>query len=579
MHYIDSSEFDYTPLCASGPLERAFGEMIAKEFGTPCQLGEILYSRGVTTLEQAKEFLYPQLSMLPMPDRMKGMHEAVSCILENCREKRPIFIHGDYDVDGITATTLLMAFFKEIGHESFFYIPNRLEESYGLSVSSINRLVTQCPGRAGVIISVDCGITAIREVAYAKQLGHRIIVTDHHEPQDTLPAADAILNPKQAGCTFPCSFLAGVGVAFFLVMALRKALAPSVNLKKYLDLVALGTVADVVPLVGVNRILVRAGLEVLSAKNRVGVFALCNCSGLEVEQVIFSEDISYKLAPRINAAGRLGFPHKGVELLLAEDMQQARQAALALEQMNVARKQLVVDALAMVEVECAEQAQAGVNGLAIYQHDCHPGILGILASQIVERYNRPAIVFVDDQKNGPGNLLKGSGRSVKGINLFHVLDRCSHVLEQFGGHKMAVGLTLKRNNLGLFTQLLNQKIMELNSGLSATSEMVVDYKITEISLLTKKFAQALQWLQPFGEGNPEPIFLLPEQKLLSPRVRNGHLIFQVQGRGHIFHGIGFRLDCPGMDLAQPAHLVFQLKRSWFKGAERDQVHALRFVSP
>jgi single-stranded-DNA-specific exonuclease len=579
MHYIDSFDSDYTPLCSRGSLERGFGEMIARELGIPCQLGEILYNRGVTTLKQAKEFLYPQLSMLPMPEKMKGVREAVSCILENCRENRPIFIHGDYDVDGITATALLMAFFREIGQESFFYIPNRLEESYGLSVSSINRLVAQCPGREGVIISVDCGITAIREVAYAKQLGHRIIVTDHHEPQDILPAADAILNPKQAGCTFPCSFLSGVGVTFFLVMALRKTMAPSVNLKKYLDLVALGTVADVVPLLGVNRVLVRAGLEVLSAKDRLGVFSLCNCSGLEVEQGVLSEDISFKLAPRINAAGRLGCPHKGVELLLAEDMQQARQAALALEQMNAVRKQLVVDALAMVEAACVEQAQAGVNGLTIYQYDCHPGVLGILASRIVERYNRPTIVFTDDKKNGPGDLIKGSGRSIREVNLFHVLDQCSYVLEQFGGHAMAVGLTLKKKNLGLFAQLFNQKLIQFNNQLSATVETVIDYKMTDISLLTKNFAQALQWLQPFGEGNPEPIFLLPEQKLLSPRVRNGHLIFQVQGRGHIFHGIGFRLDCPGMDLAHPANLVFQLKRSWFKGAERDQVHALQLVSP
>jgi single-stranded-DNA-specific exonuclease len=247
--------------------------------------------------------------------------------------------------------------------------------------------------------------------------------------------------------------------------------------------------------------------------------------------------------------------------------------------MNTVRKRLVVDALAMVEAECVEQAQAGVNGLTIYQHDCHPGVLGILASQIAERYNRPTIIFADDQKNGPGDLMKGSGRSIKGVNLFHVLDQCSSVLEQFGGHAMAAGLTLKKKNFGLFTQLFNQKIIRLNNQLSATVETVIDYKITDISLLTKNFAQALQWLQPFGEGNPEPIFILPEQKLLFPRVRNGHLIFQVQGRGHIFHGIGFRMDCFGMDLAQPANLIFQLKRSWFRGAGRDQVYALQFVSP
>ena len=568
----------YTLLCSGSSLEREFGQMTAREFGIPCQLGEILHSRGVVTLEQAREFLNPQLSMLPMADSMKGMREAVSCILETCREKRPIFIHGDYDVDGITATSLLMAFFKEIGQEAFYYIPNRLEESYGLSVNSIDRLVKQCPKRAGVLISVDCGITAVREVAYARQLGLRVVVTDHHEPQEVLPDADAILNPKQAGCTFPCASLAGVGVAFFLTMALRKAMDASINLKKYLDLVALGTVADVVPLVGVNRILVRAGLEVLSARNRFGVLSLCECSGLE-EREVLSEDISFKLAPRINASGRLGCPRKGVELLLAEDAQQARRLALELDQLNATRKRLEVERLMLVEAASVEQIQAGINGLTVYQPDCHPGILGILASRIVDRFHRPIVVFADDRKNGPENIIKGSGRSIKGINLFHVLERCSHVVEQFGGHAMAVGLTLKKENLEQFSRLFNHKIDQLNSHLRNNIEMVVDCKMNDPSLLSRDFARALQWLQPFGEGNPEPIFLLSKQRLLSLRGHNGHLIFQVQGSDQVFHGIGFHLARAGLEVTGPADLVFQLKRSWFRGVGRDQIHALHVSSP
>jgi single-stranded-DNA-specific exonuclease len=568
---------DYILLCSGSPSERAFGEMIGREFGIPCQVGEILYSRGVTTLEQAHEFLYPQLTMLPPPDSMKGMQEAVSCIIENCCKNKPIFIHGDYDVDGISATALLVSFFKEIGYEAFFCIPNRLEESYGLSFDSIDRLIAQRAKKGGVIISVDCGITAIQEVAYARQFGFDVVVTDHHEPQEVLPRANAILNPKQDGCTFPCAFLSGVGVAFFLIVALRKAMGASINLKKYLDLVALGTVADVVPLVGVNRILVRAGLEVLSAKFRFGVLSLCECCGLEAREIL-SEDISFKLAPRINAAGRLGFPQKGVELLLTENILQARGIAGELEQMNATRKQLESSALALVEAKCSEQVEAKMNGLSIYQQDCHPGVLGILASRIADRYNRPNIIFTDDRNNGPENLVKGSGRSIKGINLFHVLEQCSSVIEQFGGHAMAVGLTLKKENLEHFRQVFNQYVSLLNNKLNEQSKIIVDYKIKESALLSKDFVKALQWLQPFGEGNTEPTFLLTEQKLTSLKMQREHLIFQVQGGDQVFHGIGFHLARIGLNHVGPVDLVFQLKRSWFRGVGRDQINALNIIT-
>ena len=552
--------------------------MAANAFGIPRQLGEILHSRGVTTLEQAQEFLFPQLTMLPQPDTMKGMGEAVACIMEACSENRPIFIHGDYDVDGISATALLMTFFKEIGQAPFFYIPNRLKESYGLSIGSINRLVEQQPHRAGVLISADCGITAIEEVAYAQQLGLRVVVTDHHEPQETLPGADAIVNPKQPGCAFPCPFLSGVGVAFFLIMALRRAMGISLNLRKYLDLVALGTVADVVPLVGVNRILVRAGLEVLSARSRFGVFSLCECSGLENREIL-AEDISFKLAPRINASGRLGCPHMGVALLLAENMHRARQIAAELDRINATRKQFEAMALPGVEASCATQVQAGINGLTVYQADCHAGVLGILASRMADRYNQPIVLFTDDLKSRGESLVRGSGRSIKGLNLFHVLEQCSPLIEQYGGHAMAVGLTLKKKNLEHFSQLFNHHINRINDQLCNTSQVMVDYRLEDASMLSEPFARALQWLQPFGEGNREPVFLLPGLKLIAPREQNNHLMFKIQGgEGQVFSGIGFRLARSVQDPTRATDLVFQFKRSWFRGMERNQVHALKIIT-
>lgn len=573
------------PPQAGSPQVKRFGEMIAGEFGLAPQLGELMHHRGVQTLDAAQEFLYPQLSMLPSPATMKGMVQATAVILEAWKTRQTIFIHGDYDVDGITATALLIAFFREIGISAVFYIPNRLEERYGLSVSSINRLLAQADGaRGGVLITVDCGVSAVQEVAYARSQGLRVIVTDHHEPQAVLPEAEAVLDPKQRDCGFPFAQLSGVGVAFFLVMALRKAFAEqglpgaaALNLKKYLDLTALGTVADVVPLIGVNRILVRAGLEVLSAQNRLGLRFLCECCSL-ADREILAEDIAYKLAPRINAAGRLGFPRLGVELLLAEDRDRAGQLAAELERMNAERKQLEQQSLAAIEEQCAQQINAGRDGLAVYQAQCHPGVLGILASRIADRFNRPTIIFTDEHEGDGTARLKGSGRSVTGVHLFQVLEQCAPLLEQFGGHAMAGGLTIDKASLESFADHFNRQVALYSAVFTQTRGIDIDCYLADKSLLNKKFARALQMLQPFGEGNLEPTFLLSGAKLAQPMGVNGHLRFQLRvSDQELFPGIGFRLANDTQDFQAPLDLVFHLKRSWFRGTERDQVQALHLI--
>jgi single-stranded-DNA-specific exonuclease len=571
---------------------RGFGKAAASELRIPSQLAEILYQRGITTLAEVRDFLCPQLSMLPGPDSMLGMDQAVACVLEHCGSDKPIFIHGDYDVDGITATALLVAFFRETGMDAVhWYIPNRLEEKYGLSKGSIDRLTAlhNCR-RGGVLITVDCGISAIQEVAYARSIGLRVIVTDHHEPQQFLPDADAILNPKQEGCAFPFSQLSGAGVAFFFAMALRRAMAArdffpagtAPNLKKYLDLVALGTVADVVPLVGVNRILVRAGLEVLSAKDRYGVFSLCENCGLR-DLPVQSEDIAFKLAPRINAAGRLGQPHHGVNLLLATSRDQAQDSARILEELNAERKQLELETLDTVLEKCEIQSQAGWSGLSVYDGNCHPGVVGILASRIVERFNKPAIVFTDASTNDAGQFVKGSGRSVPGTNLFEVLQRCSPWIEQFGGHAMAVGLTVAKAHLNAFAAAFHEQIMGVGilEGEVEAGRIRVDYHVQEISLLTEDFFRAVQLLQPYGEGNPEPVFLLTNERIFQPRNLKGHLSFQVRPgcNGETINGIGFHLWQEDLDLYNPVDLLFHLKRSWYRGAERYQMQALHIASP
>jgi single-stranded-DNA-specific exonuclease len=575
----------FSPVTDS-PEVRQFGVKVASNFRLPEQLGEILYLRGLTSLSSVEKFLHPQLSMLPAPETMKGMAEAIDLLLAAHRDGQPVLIHGDYDVDGITATTLLAAFFQEIGLERVYVIPNRMEERYGLSESSIERLLDQVghPRRGGVLVTVDCGISAFAEVDYARRQGLRVIITDHHEPQAELPCADAILNPKQQGCLFPFDQLAGVGVAFFLVMGLRKAFTrhglidgTRINLKKYLDLVALGTVADVVPLVGVNRVLVRAGLEVLSEKQRPGILALCQRCGI-AERDILAEDISFKLAPRINASGRLGTPLIGVDLLLARSSQEAQGPAEMLDRLNNERKRLEQEAVEAIEPHCRQQIRAGMDGLAVYQQGCHPGVLGIVASRIAERFQRPVIVFTDDQAGEGGANLKGSGRSVAGVHLFQLLEQCKECITQYGGHAMAIGLTIEQLHLQAFAELFNRHVSQCGEVLGQGKGFEIDYHFTEKKHLTRHFARALQMLQPFGEGNPEPTFLLSGERLIAPKQMNGHLRFQVQANGHIFPGIGFRLAEHNRNYQAPQDLVFHLKRSWFRGVEHEQVQAICVVS-
>ena len=570
---------------AESPAVKAFGILTANNFPIPAPLGEILYHLGLTTLSAIQDFLYPQLSMLPSPDCMKGMQQAVACIVDIVQARKPIFIHGDYDVDGISATALLSLFFRELGIPSVCYIPNRLEESYGLSVSSINHLVNwpDTTIKGGGLLTVDCGITAVDEVAYAKELGLRVIITDHHEPKTVLPDAEAILNPKQQGCGFPFPLLSGVGVAFFLIMALRKAFVENgfvasgagLNLKKYLDLVALGTVADVVPLVGVNRILVRAGLEVLSLKDRLGVFSLCDTCGLAGREIL-AEDIAFKLAPRINAAGRLGMPQIGLDLLSVNDREQAGLAAQALDQINSQRKQLELIVLAAVEAKCNEQVREGAFGLVVYQENCHPGVLGILASRMVDRFCRPVIIFTDDTTSS-GHYLKGSGRSVSGVNLLQIAEQCPLWIEHFGGHAMAIGLTIKKSNIYNFVQLFQQRTAAWKAILGRGKGVVVDFHFMDNKFLTKEFAQALQMLQPFGEGNPEPQFLLSGTQFAQPKNVKGHLMFQIRANETLFPGIGFHLADSISNFQDSVDLVFQFKRSWFRGVGRNQIQALHII--
>lgn len=563
----------------SAPVQ--FKEQVADIFSMPEELADLLYYRGVTTSVEVREFLFPKLASLPDPTTMLGMERAVSLIIKACKEGLPLLIHGDYDVDGISGTALLLEFLREMGGDTHYYIPNRLNESYGLSAKSIDKLTSKINRQKGLVITVDCGISSYAEVEYLKENGHKVIVTDHHEPPSRLPNADAVLNPKQPGCDFGFPWLSGVGVAFYLIIGLRSRLVQegtwhaggAPNLKNYLDLVALGTVADIMPLVGLNRILVKAGLEVLSQKQRPGILALCECSGLG-EGKVQTDDIAFKLAPRINASGRLGKPEQGVALFTAKSLAQAREQATLLDQYNTNRKQLERDVLPDVYAQCEEQVSKGMRALAIYEKGCHPGVLGIVASRIAERFLMPAIIFTLD--NGSAETIKGSGRSAGNVNLYEVLTRCRECIDQFGGHAKAVGLSLQHEKLDEFRQVFSEAVGQHPSD-TQEEAMELAWDVPVQKLFNKNFIMALQALQPFGEDNPEPIFFLEDQQLEKVSTVKGHLKFSIRVKGRFLSGIGFNLADCATKLDRPVGLFCRVKRTFFRGVERDEIQAVHIV--
>ncbi|PIE60453.1 MAG: single-stranded-DNA-specific exonuclease RecJ, partial [Desulfobulbus propionicus] len=386
-------------------------QRFAAKFNLPLALARILYDRGYSTEKEVETFLYPSFAELPKPDLMLGIQETVSIVLDAWHAKKEIIIHGDYDVDGVTSTTLMVTFFRSLGLFPRYYIPNRLTDSYGFTNTSVDNIIQLLQGKQGLVITVDCGISSVDAVEYAQEQGIEVVITDHHQPPAELPRASAIVNPKQPGCNFPFKQLSGVGVAFFVIAAIRRAFisrgfwaseAEAPQLKSFLDLVALGTVADVMPLTGVNRILVRAGLEIVNQKQRVGIYALCEQCGMYQNDAIRAEEISFKLAPRLNAAGRMGQSEHAVQLLLAENYKAAKKQAVILEGLNTERRALENAVLDEIYTDCEEFIEQGDKGLVIYHKTCHPGVLGIIAARVVERFHCPAIVVTEEQADEQG---------------------------------------------------------------------------------------------------------------------------------------------------------------------------------
>ena len=494
---------------------------------------QVLLLRGVTTAEQGIEFLQAGLSALPDPDLLPDMGIACARLEQALVQGEKIAVHGDYDVDGITGCTLLVETLRAMGGNVGYHIPLRLKDGYGLSAAAIHQAKED---GCALIVSVDCGVSALAEAELAAELGLDLIITDHHQPPDELPICLALINPHLLKNKFPWKELSGVGVAFFLLVGLRRQLRENnyfvtreePDLRQGLDLVALGTIADIVPLGGVNRILVRSGLQLLESGVRPGIAALKRVADVKK---VSSGVVGFRLAPRLNAAGRLEDAALGVKLLLGEDPQEIDPLAELLDGFNRERQkieqQTLTEAIALVE----EQNQPERYSIVLASENWHSGVIGIVASRLVERYHRPTILIALEEGRG-----KGSARSISGFNLYEALKESAAPLSGFGGHAMAAGLSVLEENLESFVAAFERTAAK---HLTTEDLTPVSYHDGEVPLsdFTLPLLRELETLNPYGAGNPQPAFISRNCRALSPRILGDkHLKFDVEQDG-------FRVGC------------------------------------
>ncbi len=534
---------------------------------------QVLLLRGITSVEQAGQFLQDSLSALPDPDLLPDMAVACGRLEQALLNGEKIAVHGDYDVDGITGCTLLVEMLRRMGGTVEYHIPLRLQDGYGLSATAIRAAKEN---GCTLIVSVDCGVSATAEANLASELGIDLIITDHHQPPDELPVCLALINPQLTSNRFPWRELAGVGVAFFLLVGLRRHLRNSnyfkqvdePDLRQGLDLVALGTIADIVPLGGVNRILVRSGLRLLEAGERPGIAALKRVA--EVKQVT-SGVVGFRLAPRLNAAGRLEDATSGVKLLLGDEPQSIVPLAERLDSFNRERQKIeqktLAEAIEMVEV----QDQPERYTIVLASEKWHSGVIGIVASRLVERYHRPTVMISLTAGQG-----KGSARSISGFNLYQAFKLSSAPLSGFGGHAMAAGLSLDADNLDAFRDAFEQVAV---SQLTADDLVPVSSHDGEILLssFTLPLLRQLETLNPFGAGNPQPVFISRNCRPHSPRIlADKHIKFDLEQDGVQISCIAFgqaeKLD----QLNGEIDLLYRPEINRWRGNESLQLQVVDF---
>ena len=520
---------------------------VASENNIPVPVAELMIKKGLETKEDIDLFFNGSLKSLRNPFDILDMEKAAERIAQAVMNHESICIYGDYDVDGVTATALMYIFLMQCGANVSYYIPNRLEEGYGLNKDAITEIHQR---DTNLIITVDCGISAIDEVLLAKELGMDIIITDHHQPSKELPvAADAIINPMRENDLYPNKTLAGVGVAFKVVMALRFTLrkynffqqdAP--NIRNLLDIVTLGTIADVMPLIDENRIFVRHGLELMNGDSvRIGIDELKKViDSLSTVKKMKTSNIGYQIAPRINAMGRMASSDKSLKLLVTQNRNEARQLAIELDNENKYRQMIERDILQQTfDIIEKNRYAEDEGGIVVASEDWHPGVIGIVASRVVDKYFRPTIILTDD--NG---VYKGSARSIPSFHLYDGLSSLSDMLISFGGHKYAAGVKIAKENLDEFRKKFNELVKANVKKEDFIPEINIDAEI-ESKDITSEIMHYLEKLEPYGQGNKEPVFFMRNVSKYQYETYVGkeqnHLKCIFEKKGMLFDVIGFNM--------------------------------------
>ena len=537
--------------------------------GYPYLVSSVLASRGIVSAEQAALALERERELSHSPFLMRDMDKAVARIQEALSRGEKLAVFGDYDVDGITATCLLTDYLRRRGGDVIMHIPGRFDEGYGLSRDAIRALAEQ---GVKLIVTVDCGITGVEETAYAAGLGVDMVITDHHECKETLPPAIAVVDPHRPDCGYPFKHLAGVGVALKLVLALGGNDRENALFARYCTLAAIGTVADVMRMEDENRAIVSAGLEAIDHSDFIGLHALLREAGLAGKSVS-SIQIGFVLAPRINAAGRMGRAALAAELLLTDDEAEAERKAHELCELNRERQSVEQEIYARAVEQLESLPPEDKYALVLASEDWHQGVVGIVASRLSEKYSCPS--FMIHLSDGIG---KGSCRSYGGFNLFNALESCSELLLGFGGHELAAGFTIEEANIPAFRKRMNRYVREHTGHVPPVSSLAVDAELTRPALVTLEEVERLSELEPYGAGNDRPVFCFRGALLESAQSvgQNRHLKVRLQ-KGHAsFEGIFFSVNIDEADITAGSRVdaAFYLQINEFRGSRSVQLQLL-----
>jgi len=482
-------------------VDNEFVSTLSKELNISPILSSMLVKRDIKTFDQAKTFFRPNFEMLHDPFLMKDMSIAVERIQKAIEKKESVMIFGDYDVDGTSSVALLSSYLEALGLYVTKYLPDRKNEGYGISVNAIDNAFDK---KQKLIIALDCGIKAHKQVDYAKEKEIEFIICDHHNPDIKIPNALAVLNPKRKDCAYPYKELCGCGVGFKLIQALESRQSKDNQIINYLDLVALAIAADVVPLTGENRVLAFIGLQIINSNPKLGIHCLLK-KNIKKEYTI--SDLMYYVGPRINAAGRIKHASLALELLMCNEINSAEKLALEIEELNTSRREIEKD-ITNQAIDQVENSSKKLNSIVVFDSDWNKGVIGIVASRLVDKYYKPSVVFCESSEG----FLTASARSIKGLNLYSVMSKCKEYIDQFGGHKYAAGLTIKKENLEGFKKRFENIVSQTIDNNVFEQKLLIESKIN-LSEITPKFFRVLKQFEPFGPGNKSPMFLSENLKI------------------------------------------------------------------